>query len=219
METLGVLIAKDFDGSVSSLFGFKLITFVWDFLQGKHSPFEFIVEVYKVKDHSMDTYKYGQHKCTASVDGKEVELRFILLPITPQDVNDPYLKDRYRWANKATTYKNMLNRWRAAVSPDLRRGKLEPFHGDVQAYLISIYDEEPLTKPEDVVAILDVCSGPVIDSSQQLKSLTITNMRGLHSNILVGAFREVPPQATPEELAEFRFNLNDIKAIIEELKK
>lgn len=165
-----------------------------------------------------DAFKYGQHNCTAYIDGRKSDIRLILLPATPANVNDEYLKERYRWSSKRTTNKNMLNRWRAAVYPDLGRGRMQMLQGDVQGYIAHVYSERAAQRPQDMVALLDVLEGRVVESSSQLKTLTFAIQQGLNANFIIGIFRPITPQMTVDELAQFRFNLNDIKSLIEALR-
>lgn len=167
----------------------------------------------------MDPYKYGQQHCIADIGGKSTALRVILLPIMPKSVNDAYLKDRYRWAGKITTQKNLLNRWRSAVSPDLKRGRHPPLTGDIQGFITCLYSDPQETPTQtELVALLDVLEGTVYQSSSQLKSFTVNITNGFTSNFIVGIFRHIPPKATVDDLAEFRMSLIEIKDLLEKLK-
>lgn len=165
-----------------------------------------------------DAFKYGQHNCTAFIDGRKCDLRLILLPVPPRNVNDEYLKERYRWASKRTTTKNMLSRWRAAVFPDLGRGRLLPLSGLVQGFISYVYEEESSCTPQELIALMDVLEGRVVESCNQFKALTFANMHGLNKDFVIGIFRTVTEDQSVDDLAQFRFNLNDIKSLIEELK-
>lgn len=157
----------------------------------------------------------GQHQASLYLNEESdaIQTRIVIMPIMPRQVNDDYLRERYRRANKPTSLDNMLQRWCNSVPTELKRRKMQPLTGTVQGFVACLHNSPHPISSKELDALLFSLEGTVFQSFYQIKSLTITNDTWSKEGVIVGLFREVSADCSPKQLTEFCFTGQEIEYI------